>query len=107
MESTPKHSRWQIHLSTAIVVMLIAGGVLGINHIRHSGIEINNGNIVGAEFAGYGYPFVYAYANPPESFEEPIRIGSLILDIIFAIAICFVCAVLREWLIRRREDRKQ
>ena len=100
-----KPRRWlQIHLSTAIVLMFVAGGMLWANiHIRK--VNLNNGVFLFYEYLvdpyyGRGWPFVFDYGGNPE-----ISLAALALNTLVAIVALSFCAVLLEYFIRR-EARK-
>src|SRR5476651_1276739 len=110
MSDKPKRSFWQIHLSTAVLVMLVVGLLMYLNAPRWS----PHG---GTKFTEYGWPFSFVYADNPK--EEPrehryhneatyddYRNGSIFLDIWFAVSIITVSIYASEWMIRRRENRE-
>ena len=92
--SEPTKRHWfQIHLSTAVVLMITAGG----------GMWANFHEYMGNYYPVHGWPIPY----DPEigNFSEaPINIGYLIADILFWLAILTFLAIMCEWRIRRKED---
>jgi len=90
-----RRKRFQIHLSTAIVMMFVAGGCLWINV---------NGRIIGQHHY-YGWPIaiikrkVYLVGQPYPGY-------AIIFDVIVMFALLLVCWFLCEWIIRRRAARK-
>jgi hypothetical protein len=111
-----KPRRFQFHLSTAIVLMFVAGGLLWPNTIMRAApvlqsstwvFEGTTHTVVGRQVRGW--PFV--------SYEE-VRFGNFsgnvgcsfqiyrLLNLGVGLAIVAATAALLEWLIRRRERRQ-
>lgn len=114
MSEKPKRRFWQLHLSTAVLLMLVAGGLLALN-TKQSHCRLN------AEWNAFvnGWPFVYRFEltdlapeNELESIPylwdyEAIKTLNLILDVVIASVILVSVGSLCEWLIRRREANRQ
>jgi hypothetical protein len=119
-----KRPWFQFHLSTAIVMMLVAAGLLWLNlgpTIRS--IEVVLGEPM-VEAHARGWPFCfwstvfvpsgrYKIAFEPEPYTDyvpgmpmpRVRFGMLAADAVIAIAILLAVAALLEWRIRRKERR--
>lgn len=122
--------RWwfQIHLSTAIVLMFVAGAILFINfevQRSYSAVIRNPTQTVVDYYDGWGWPLLYnsrgSFAFSPDSgaaverdllskaleFHEdcPRKFSLLaaIVDGLAGLAIIFIVAILSELAIRRRE----
>jgi len=54
MVSCPKHRFWQLHLSTAMLLMLVAGGFIGLNM---RGAFLSERSVEGVVVRGPGWPF--------------------------------------------------
>ena len=115
MPTPPRRKRFQIHLSTAIVMMFVAGGLIWVN-VRARAVEAWQLNPIDGGEVGdiyFGWPLTGAvsrwneYAFPGFQQREmffpyafcaiDLIVGSFIL-----LAVWFFC----EWLIRRRAARK-
>ncbi|HLX60086.1 MAG TPA: hypothetical protein VKX17_02270 [Planctomycetota bacterium] len=108
MATVPRRGRFQIHLSTAIVLMFVAGGLMWANLVE--------GRVDGR--AAYGWPFCavrpwYGAAwtdkngfkfNVPTSYTYDERLLAFDLSIAFLILVGVYAFC--EWLIRRRAARK-
>jgi hypothetical protein len=99
---------WQIHLSTAIVLMLVAGGLTGINVEKRQ--TLVQGEFVQRHMEFAGWPL------PDRTFSEwdrnTIYIGhvktihqpqNVVMNILIALVVLGVLAVNLEYFIRRRE----
>ena len=111
MSEKPKRRVWQVHLSTAIALMFMAGGVLWINSIPDIGrnppgmlktpIEVGSHST----YIYYGWPY-WCIVKEQESrnfywtWDGAVPNAIVVLAVFVAVAGCF------EWLIRRREGRK-
>ncbi len=123
MNDKPRRAWFQVHLSTAIVVMFVAGGLIGANITPHRSVnELPNRS-------DYSRQEVYAiapmkwptneisYGWPLTAYEtgvaSPVGGGHYRiwkwLSMTINIAICLVTlatfAIAAEWLLRRREGR--
>jgi hypothetical protein len=116
MNEQPKKRTWfQIHLSTAIVMMFVAGGLIWVN-LREQWFDVLTlSNQPGA----YGWPFPAVYNDaiyPPApekvwwscSIDQTIYFVRyrLIWDAATAFILIASAWFLCEWLIRRRAARK-
>jgi hypothetical protein len=112
MTEPPRRKRFQIHLSTAIVLMFVAGGLIWANRIE----KLSTSRIEFAEYTHAGWPFWalnHIHLIDPYGIE---RIGKtdmyfivypgLIENLSVAALILFSVWFLCEWLIRRRAARK-
>jgi len=129
MPEPPRRARFQIHLSTAIVLMFVAGGLIWANVtpsvfefggtiIEKKGYLDFKGDIVRRSV--FGWPWIayevrteyqYYYTDPryPEVRFDPSKKWnekSIFCDIALALAILFAVWFLLEYLIRRRAARK-
>src|SRR5437868_14403168 len=100
MTEPPLRKRFQVHLSTAIVMMFVAGGSMWANTLNWG---------VGIEH--YGAPFLAVLkfhlgglAPKGKDYCE-IDYGALAMDLIVAILFLYSAWFLCEWLIRRRAVR--
>ena len=124
--------RWfRIHLSTAVMLMFVAGAILGVNCLVVIGTfndedqatvnyVVQSAQAVGGDnrshtFATWtqGWPFWFRGRMVDENGEvmkhpwgNSWRIERLAADALIAFAICGMIAVILEWLIRRREASK-
>jgi hypothetical protein len=133
MNDTPKRRFWQIHLSTAVVLMFVAGGFMWLNSRPDVSIEEGEGSIVYSLIRVYRYgcpATMYisvedtnaaGYMTKDNKFE--VFIGDLTpstnqrgwhlwiwsglsIDALVAIATLFGGVIVVENRIRRREARK-
>jgi hypothetical protein len=102
-----KHRRFQIHLSTAIVLTCAAGGLSAINARPRSPSLVINGSITTAYHPCFGYPFGFLYAIPknvePEATPLNVLVGGVIINLLFAFSVLFMISLFCESVIRRRE----
>jgi hypothetical protein len=93
---------FQIHLSTAIVLMFVAGGLIKMN-IGEREVNLVNGvfffidRIIG-EFTGTGWPLLFSCEGPGTSW---FSIEALLIDLFIAVLIMVTCTLLIENQIRR------
>ena len=89
---------WRIHLSTAVLLMVIAGGLIHLNLTPND--QMNH-------CADYGWPIGYAYLyvgyQPSMSEFNPVVAA---LDAVFAIFLISFFYICIEIAIRDREGRK-
>jgi hypothetical protein len=106
MSDKPKRRFWQLHLSTAVLMMFIASGVVGAN-VRRYELHIEE-----YPLNGYGWPFVLYWntngyetetGQPMHQFDWV----SLAANVCILIIILVSTGILFEWRICRREARKQ
>jgi len=111
----PRRARFQIHLSTAIVLMFVAGGLIWAN-VRASWNYVRSFDNITWTNREFGCPFTGVYyfehinQDNPE-YVESIRFYTpsyiqIALNLIIAFLILFACWFICEWLIRRRAARK-
>ncbi|HLX61109.1 MAG TPA: hypothetical protein VKX17_07480 [Planctomycetota bacterium] len=89
MPNPPRRARFQIHLSTAIVLMFVAGGLMWLNFI--GGISVFEGGF--GPGCAHGFPFVALEHHKVDQWhkEETFAIHPLILiDVIFAIIVIWI-----------------
>ena len=109
MNDTPKKRPWcQFHLSTAIVLMLVAGVLITLNQ-RHFKFRLDANTV----YCMYGFPIQCIPIKVDDPEFEPIQgVGEAYFDpaywaILLDIAANSVCITgtwwLCEWSIRRRE----
>ena len=108
MPTPPPRKRFQIHLSTAIVMMFVAGALMWAN--------VNERASSDKVCSLYGFPFDanYVLLNEVDEVDgelvpvfRPYLVSiPLIENGLIALAILFAVWFLCEWLIRRRATRK-
>ena len=114
MPTPPPRKRFQIHLSTAIVMMFVAGALIWANVTERSQVLILVPD--GKEF---GWPFPAIRINPEIRENNSVFAGELvrprqtivnkleiIKDVLTALVFLEIAHFLCEWLIRRRAARK-
>ena len=123
MPNPPRRSRFQIHLSTAIVMMFAAGALIWANvrteKERYDALSIALFQPT-SEYNGYelyGWPIkAIRYRKGRESVtgfidERPVAIHTnysrVLLDTLIALGILFPTWFVCEWLIRRRAAQKE
>ena len=107
MSDAPKKRPWfQYHLSTAVVVMFVASGLLWANLSEAPGGNLSDW---GVTVHVYGWPakvyWVTADNTGAGFFWKERGYGGLAIDAGIALAILLTVAVLCEWAVRRRERR--
>ena len=129
IKDPPRRKRFQFHLSTAIVMMFVAGGLMWMNTSNRGLYEIVGGSAYGpTEIDSYavstGWPFIavlrsgkafeaehtsegYSIDRTPAG-ESPIMIDYWIasLDTIFGLALLLILCLVCESIIFRREGKK-
>ena len=106
---TMMHRWFQFHLSTAVVLMFVAGGIMWANmHVRMTG-EMWKGEWI--PYPGFGWPAVSV--RQITSGDRPIGVETddllsryAFIDLAVALAILFTVWFLCEWLIRLRAAKK-
>jgi hypothetical protein len=102
MTEPPRRHRFQIHLSTAVVLMFVAGGLIWANVTEQPHPIYQETDHV--RMSGYGLPIqVQAFYYGGFVGINPIQAAA---DIVFALGTLFATWFLCEWLIRRRVARK-
>lgn len=103
--------KWfRLHLSTAIVLMLVAAVLLWANFSYRTDFSIDSaGNFV---VFSHGWPcYVKRVSSPFTSMatnlkiDEQILWSSVVVNTVDAVAILFACGCACEWRIRRRESK--
>lgn len=105
--------RWlQIHLSTAIVLMFAASGILWLN-TKESAARWPPGVYYepmppGYHCKAFGWPYTYRilYGSDSDNERSQFNDYTLTIDIIVALFTILITAVVCEWLIYRRENNK-
>ena len=111
--------RVQFHLSTAILMMIVAGGGLGLNLAKWGPFTVSittthlaQETIEDYEVASfYGWPFPALEAGPSYSTRSKTpwpRFDNgfgLVMDIVIAFVVCVGSGRISEWWIRRLERR--
>ena len=100
MPNPPPRMRFQFHLSTAIVMMFVAGALMWANSVKYFDYP--------HPMEGYrGWPVIMYYADRPVNAQSNSFVYSMVLlNAIIALAILLAVWFLCEWLIRRRAARK-
>jgi hypothetical protein len=102
--------KWfQIHLSTAIVLMFVAGGFIGANVLDRK-LNLNNAvfhfkSYMDAEYMGQGWPLIVTYASP-RPLADRFSLAACFINILCGAGALLPIAVASESLIRRREIKK-
>ena len=113
MSDAPRKRPWlQFHLSTAIVLMFVAGGLMWMN-MRDRGSFLEQ-----VAATRHGWPFAatekteYYFGSgsipfdpDPDPHRTRVSVVGVVADCLVALAILCVVGVLCERLIRRRERR--
>jgi hypothetical protein len=127
--STPKRRPWfRIHLSTAIVLMFVAGGLVWMN-LRPPEV-VNLSNIVFVKINSYGWPRTFLTQKTtkidenrleeyrksarssgpsrtsdiiPFDLSEKVSYGSLVFDAAIALVLLISCAIIVEYILRRKK----
>ncbi|HYG78437.1 MAG TPA: hypothetical protein VEK08_25775 [Planctomycetota bacterium] len=100
--------RWfQLHLSTCVVLMFVAGGLLWANLVERKQIDSDN-----RVWAHLGWPiwFTSTFKGGWISIGKPERWYEfhstwLVFDVLIGLALLFTVATAIESYLRRREDR--
>jgi hypothetical protein len=120
-EKPKKRRFWQLHLSTAVLLMFGAGGFLWLNSFPHRFYPW--ADMPENYFYQYGWPTVF-YTDPEPALVMGIPLGTALdrfirevgqrevstLHVVVNVLVALPClaslAFACEWLIRRREGRK-
>ena len=105
MTEPPRRKRFQFHLSTAIVMMFVAGGLMWANASPVDSVPIYH-RYPGA--VDYGWPQTAVCIDRllvDQQWFERVQWG-IVTDIAVACALLFSVWFFCEWLIRRRAARK-
>lgn len=118
MSEQPQKRPWfQYHLSTAIVLMFVAAGLLWVNmNLPLGGTSYACGKHICCKSTGYGFPCPFwergyetRYTGPAEAevrtqtLYSQFYLGCLIVNIVFAGLILVGVAILCERPIRRKD----
>jgi hypothetical protein len=126
MDSPPKKRRfWQLHLSTAVLLMLAAGGILWIETRERfvkaaydlEGDELKNyakarfsdspPRWISKSLVTRGWPlWFYGYYELEATWITHFNAIGLVIDSLVSIAFLLIVGFSLEWRIRRREGRK-
>ena len=117
MSEKPKQRFWQLHLSTLMLLMLIAAGLVGLNLRPYGGrIELGKGNSVEVTAANIedggliGWPTAMGYdGSTLDSPTRTVRIWSqqaLAVNVLVGVLILVSVATAIEFLLHRRERRQ-
>ena len=123
MSDKPRRAWFQLHLSTAILLMFVAGGLVWANigtlNAETIDFDIHGGDPldwipIKKTMRSFGWPLLFYGA--PEMHVSMARVycftgtsilaAPMIFDILFACTLIIVTAFLSGWRIRRREARK-
>ena len=104
-----KRSWFRIHLSTAIVVMLLAAVLLGMNVVgRMSTMPAEQHDYVTVVKRGWPQTFYYSLYHRTGLYSgENWFYSSLVKDVALALGILIAEACTWEWLVRLREARRK
>jgi hypothetical protein len=109
--------KWfQIHLSTAVVLMFVAGCLMWVNFHSSDAVSKSDFGIHWTEIRS-GWPAVVAsrsedwYQGMSKDYERRIppkldNFVAILINIVSAMLICSAVAAACEWIIRRREAPK-
>ena len=117
MDAKPKKRPWfQFHLSTAVVLMFVASGLLWSN-LRFTEFEVESG-FPGSDsygtntYGGYGWPMPFyvrheCFTNEAKNYADfvspyVVSVGAAGLSGGIVLAILFTAGFLLEWRIRRQ-----
>ena len=116
MLETPRSRRFQIHLTTAIVLMFVAGALIWAN-VTEQVVQVTKFNYIQTLATEYGWPFkafridelrwLFAQSakeHSSECYMPAYLMGAL--DLFIALLSLFSVWYACEWLIRRRSSRK-
>jgi hypothetical protein len=104
MSDKPKRAWFQIHLSTAIVLMFAAAGLLWVNAAPAEDRR-NWTTTFRYGFPKFFYHRDYDHRGSGDFEGDRFSVPSFVLDVCVMLAILFAVAFLCEWLIRRLEAR--
>lgn len=110
MPTPPLPKRFQFHLSTAIVLMFVAGFVLSANMSEHKLKVIKIGRSGWKDYFEYGWPF--PLLNSTQEYGIEVRypaqgafdIRGIILNFQTLLLLLFVVWLLCEWVIPRLRE---
>lgn len=113
-----RRSWFQIHLSTAVVLMVVSGAIIGLNATWHNAVLMDPQD--GPQYA-HGWPvqcFIQngrysvvtkgiAELHVNDGLTSKVITEWLLPNVLTALGILWAVALLLEWRIRRREARAQ
>ena len=114
-EPPPLKRRFQIHLSTAIVLMFVAGGLIWANVTPNKNYGLGCSEGIYHKSVWYGWPFSCIFdiklSNSlfdwvGKHYRWIIDWNKSVLNLLIALLLVFLVYFLCEWLIRRRAARK-
>jgi len=110
MSDNPKRTWLQFHLSTAVVLMLVGGGLSFLNTITFSS---GSRNVLGWPCSYWEQWRISTDAPPPFPSEENVRhfssnwiVSGIVMDVFLNVLILALVAYACEWRIRQRERQK-
>jgi hypothetical protein len=118
MNDAPRRKRFQVHLSTAVVLMFAAGLLMSVNMMERVELKLfSNGTtgVVNGLYRTTGWPFaareklIELIGLPPNVmvcgniFFEKWSSTAIELNAMVALAILFALWFVCEWWVRRRE----
>ncbi len=114
VETTKKRRWFQVQLSTAVVLMVVSGGFLGINFWpRRMAFPFKSAgpyhpSHVFRTVRGWPCPAHVEYILGPQIVRAGVRLGNVLVNVLVAISILAATALVCEWHLRRldRERRK-
>ena len=112
-DAPKKRPLFQIHLSTAIVLMFVAGGLVWVNCYQHSTYYVPYGGGDGGYV--YGWPFTYMDVFGYEDSVSRAMVAEgwtidwrgLLANVGFVLLILVLVAVSSEWLLGRNQRRHE
>ena len=121
MSDKPRRAWFQIHLSTAIVMMFVAGGLMWAN-FRMRSLRDDSIYLLGGDESDHsryyvrGWPVVFLHTKvptrsegmfigAPKTYDGEWIVDGLIFDPLFAVFVTISVGLVSEFFIRRREAR--
>jgi hypothetical protein len=98
-----KLPRPQLHLTTCIILMFVAGGLVCANMVQKAHVELP---YHGLTYFDYGWPMIVYRLNQEADRVPPIatwHFSAIGMNTLAALAILTVVALVCEWLVRRRK----
>ena len=92
--------RFQLHLSTAVLLMLEGSLIVGCNCWRHADFV---GSPIGA---GFGWPFLFYFDTTVHEHHWTFHSKGFLIDTFVATCALSFNTMLCEWIIRRLKARK-
>jgi hypothetical protein len=106
VNSPPRRARFQIHLSTAMVLMFVAGALIWANAVPRTINTLNSEftKVYGWPCCSWGRYTRWGDDSPLQTFDYSLPLVAL--DIVVSVVLLFGVWFFCEWLIRRRAARK-